>query len=60
MHGAVPSSKLWDSFVCAEPFDIRGWRMPRPEDHLVSPVREIRMHGVNECLANSQSLTGHK
>jgi hypothetical protein len=24
MHGAVPSSKLWDSFACAEPFDIRG------------------------------------
>jgi group II intron reverse transcriptase/maturase len=24
-----------------------GWRMPRPEDHLVSRVREIRMHGLN-------------
>jgi hypothetical protein len=34
--------------------------MPRPEDHLVSRVREIRMHGLNGGLANSQSLTGHK
>jgi RNA-directed DNA polymerase len=37
-----------------------GVRMPRPEDHLVSRVREIRMHGLNGGLANSQSLTGHK
>ena len=32
----------------------------RPEDHLVSRVREIRTHGLNGGLANSQSLTGHK
>src|SRR5688572_6718091 len=29
-----------------------GWRMPRPEDHLVSRVREIRAHGLNGGLAN--------
>ena len=29
--------------------------MPRPEDHLVSRVREIRTHGLNGGLALTQS-----
>ena len=41
--------------ACAARFSIRGWRMPRPEDHLVSRVREIRTHGLNGGLAHSQS-----
>jgi hypothetical protein len=54
----APSLKLWGSFACAARFSIREWRMPRPEGHLVSRVREIRTHGLNGGLANSRSLTG--
>ena len=60
--GLVPSSKPLGSFACAARFSIRGWRMPRPEDHLVSRVREIRMHGLNGGLTLTQSAspTGDK
>ena len=34
--------------------------MLRFEDHLVSRVREIRTHGLNGGLANTQSLTEDK
>ena len=41
----VPSSRPSVSSACAVQFRLckkkRGWRMPRPEDHLVSRVREI-------------------
>jgi hypothetical protein len=34
----------------------RGWRMPRLEDHLVSRVREIRMHGLNGGRTHNSAL----
>jgi hypothetical protein len=34
--------------------------MLKPEDHLVSRVREIRTHGLNGGLAYRQSVTGYK
>lgn len=34
--------------------------MLKPERPPESRVREIRTHGLNGGLANSQSLTGHK
>jgi len=36
--------------------------MPRPEDHLVSRVREIRTHGLNGGLTVTRSalLSGDK
>jgi hypothetical protein len=34
--------------------------MRRFKDHLVSRVREIRMHGLNGGLTDTQSLTGDK
>jgi hypothetical protein len=30
--------------------------MPRPEDHLVSRVREIRMHGLNGGRTHNSAL----
>jgi Reverse transcriptase (RNA-dependent DNA polymerase) len=45
--GVVRSSKRWVSAACVVPFNIRGWCMPRPEDHLVSRVPEIGTYGLN-------------
>jgi hypothetical protein len=50
-----PFFEALGSFACAVRFAIRGWRMPRPEDHLVSRVREIRMHGLNGGLILTRS-----
>ena len=39
--------------ACAARFVIRGWCMLRPEVHLVSRVREIRLHGLNGVLLSA-------
>jgi group II intron reverse transcriptase/maturase len=49
--GPAPSSRPLGSSACAARFSIREWRMRWPEDHLVSRVREICMHGLNGGLA---------
>src|SRR4029453_16926906 len=48
--GIAPSSRPLGLYACAARFSIRGPCMPRPKDHLVSRVREIRMHGLNGGL----------
>ena len=52
--GVVRSSRPWGSLACAARFGIRGRCMLRTEVHLVSRVREIRMHGLNGGLAFSR------
>ena len=51
------AERPWGSFACAARFGIRGQCMLRPEVHLVSRVREIRMHGLNGGLALSRSVS---
>jgi hypothetical protein len=52
MSGVVPSSKPSGYIACAGPFNIRGARMPGPEDHLVSRVRGAACNGIDHAGAS--------